>query len=170
MDWNGESPASERYHPATGAWSPADAGLNHQPRSLATRLADGQVLVTGGELHSACRLYDPATGTWKTAAPLPHPRAFHTATTLADGTVLVAGGKNTAGEGHQDLSAVDTCLLYHSATGTWSPAPSLRDPRRQHTATLLPNGTVLLVGGTDATDSPTASIEVYAPSPRPPAH
>ena len=57
--------------------------------------------------------------------------------------MLVAGGLN----GSQFLS---TAELYDSATGTWSPTGSMRSPRRFHTATLLPNGKVLVAGGTDS--------------------
>src|SRR5437899_3667806 len=37
-------------------------------------------------------------------------------------------------------------------------------PRRDHTATLLPNGTVLIAGGLDANNGVVASAEVYDPS------
>src|ERR1043165_796018 len=37
-------------------------------------------------------------------------------------------------------------------------------PRRDHTATLLPNGTVLIAGGLDTNNAVVASAEVYDPS------
>lgn len=149
----------ELYDHKTGTWTATGV--------LATRLPDGQVLITGNESKSSCQIYDPATGTWKAAAPLPQPRAFHTATLLPNGSVLVAGGRIPVIDGQPSQPATNNCLLYTPSMGTWSPAPAFRNARRQHTATLLQDGTLLLVGGFDQKDSPTASAEVYAPSPSP---
>ena len=46
------------------------------------------------------------------------------------------------------------------AEGTWSAAPSLATARAAHTATLLSNGKLLLVGGF-STSAPTATTEIY---------
>ena len=37
--------------------------------------------------------------------------------------------------------------LYHPASGTWAATGSLDTARYLHTATLLPNGNVLVAGG-----------------------
>jgi hypothetical protein len=50
-----------------------------------------------------------------------------------------------------------------AAPGTWSLAPPLATARYGHTATLLPNGNVLVAGGENATDSVLASAEIYDP-------
>src|SRR5439155_10539200 len=50
--------------------------------------------------------------------------------------------------------------LYDPATGTWSPTGSLNTARLYHTATLLPNGKVLVAGGGE-TDLSSASAELY---------
>jgi len=56
---------------------------------------------------------------------------------------LVAGGySNYYGTGNMELAEI-----YNPATGTWTQTGSLGLPRRDHTATLLPNGTVLVAGG-----------------------
>src|SRR5262249_9666127 len=47
---------------------------------------------------------------------------------------------------------------------TWSYTGSMTTPRRSHTATLLPNGKVLVAGGSDDVDNILASAEVYDPS------
>src|SRR5690349_13898481 len=64
----------------------------------ATRLADGRVLIAGGENGSGTlnqtELYDPAAGTFSAAANMATARADHSATLLADGRVLIAGGHN----------------------------------------------------------------------------
>src|SRR5205809_670148 len=50
------------------------------------------------------------------------------------------------------------------APGTWAPIADLNQPRAEHTATLLANGTVLIAGGRDAADQPLASAEIYDPA------
>jgi N-acetylneuraminic acid mutarotase len=52
---------------------------------------------------------------------------------------------------------------YIEASGAWSPAGSMSTPRTSHTATLLPNGRVLVTGG-HGTTGPVASAELYDPS------
>ena len=51
------------------------------------------------------------------------------------------------------------------APGVWSPTGSLTTARYYHTATLLPNGKVLVAGGYHGTsDGPLASAELYDPA------
>ncbi len=74
--------------------------------SLVARLADGRVLVAGGDYWGArglvvsrvAYLYDPRTHGWSTVASLPGPRAGGAAVGLPDGTALLVGGHaNDAG-------------------------------------------------------------------------
>ena len=62
----------------------------------ATRLLDGQVLVTGGNssLSSiSAELYNPITNTWLSIVNMNSSRAYHTSNLLSDGKVLVVGGQ-----------------------------------------------------------------------------
>jgi hypothetical protein len=92
------------------------------------------------------------------------PRDFHTATLMQDGKVLAAGGETTSICCHDQASAA----LYESASGNWTFTGSLKTPRDSHTATLLPNGKVLVVGGRNNTtefgDQRLASAELYDPA------
>jgi len=73
------------------------------------------------------------------------PRHLNTATLLPDGNVLVAGGLGNSGN---PLPYIYQSELYNSATGIWTAtAGSMSYPRTGHTATLLPNGKVLVAGG-----------------------
>lgn len=76
----------------------------------------------------------------------------HTATLLSNGKVLVAGGSGSAGT---------TTVLYDPSTDTWTPTSgSLSVVRDQDsTATLLPSGRVLIVGGLGGTTG-----ELYDPA------
>ncbi|WP_426752380.1 kelch repeat-containing protein [Myxococcus sp. Y35] len=60
----------------------------------ATRLATGQVLVTGGSASgtvlASAELYTPATATWAATGAMAPARSGHTATLLRSGCVLVA--------------------------------------------------------------------------------
>src|SRR5262249_25578657 len=87
----------------------------------------------------------------------------HTATLLPNGKVLVAGGEwQDPDSGTKSLSSAD---LYDPATGIWSGTGSLGTARAYHTATLLPNGKVLVVGGYDSyVFDPLASAELYDPA------
>jgi len=51
--------------------------------------------------------------------------------------------------------------LYNPTNGTWSATGSLAIGRAGHTATLLPNGTVLVSGGQDSNGLGLATAELY---------
>jgi hypothetical protein len=115
----------------------------------ATLLADGRVLVLSGNAVSP-ELYDPATGKFGPTGSISTARGGETATRLLDGRVLVAGGfgvvDSTAGAG---LSSAE---LYDPRTGEFSPTGSMATDRYYHTASLLPDGRVLIAGGYHVTD------------------
>ena len=134
----------------------------------ATLLPNGKVLVAGGSnrgfgfpaaLFNSAELYDPATGTWSSTGNLNTARADHTATLLFNGKVLVAGGGYF---GHPQLNGFNSAELYDPATGEWSTISTLNAARHSHTATLLPNGKVLVVGG--YSNGWVNSAELYDPA------
>ena len=88
-------------------------------------------------------------------------RSSETATLLHDGRVLIAGGYNCAPAGADGTWA--SAELYDPATGTFSLTGSMAAPRQQHTATLLTDGRVLVVGGLSGPGPATAG---GSPSPR----
>src|SRR5437764_176993 len=51
-----------------------------------------------------------------------------------------------------------------TTSGTWTPTGSLNTARADFTATLLPNGKVLVAGGFDITFTASASAELYDPA------
>jgi hypothetical protein len=139
---------------------------NRRRLHSATLLANGKVLAAGGfdEYGSPLQaeLYDPAAGTWSAAGAPIVARNAHTATLLANGKVLVAGGRNTAdGTGTTYLTRVE---VFDPATSSWSLTTALTATRAHHTATLLPNGKVLLAGGMNGSGYLTGCV-LYDPVP-----
>ncbi|HEX5504058.1 MAG TPA: kelch repeat-containing protein [Thermomicrobiales bacterium] len=161
--------SSEVFDPATGAWSAPTPMVDKRYGQAAVRLPDGRVLVTGGtparsdQTLASAELYDPATGRWTAAAPMRTARIYHTATLLRDGRVLVAGG-DTTGPNAPKIAAAE---LYDPAANTWSSGGVMHVARSGHTATLLRDGRVLVVGGdagaAGAPDTP-ATAEVFDPT------
>ena len=112
-------------------------------------LGNGNVLMTGPD--PATRTFDPATGTW-TSPIVSHPyggsRMNGTSVMLplkpSDGYAMrffVTGGDTTSP--HAGAHLLDTSL----SNWTWRALPSLDQPRVTHNAVLLPNGQVLVAGG-----------------------
>ncbi|WP_434044822.1 MULTISPECIES: Kelch repeat-containing protein [Sorangium] len=147
------------------AWEPAGrmnvAGRRGHTATLL--LPSGKVLVAGGyggfpELARA-ELYDPADDTWSLVAPMRAGRIYHTATRLKDGHVLVVGGRLQSSA----MMPVDAVELYDPVTNTWTGRAPMAESRRAHTATLLPNGKVLVAGGSNAIGR-LSSAELYDPA------
>jgi N-acetylneuraminic acid mutarotase len=159
---------AELYDPATGSWTAA--GNMNEMRILhtATLLANGKVLVAGGadvisetsvNALATAELYDPATGSWTATGSMIEARARHTATLLADGRVLVAGGTGS----NAGSDSLATAELYDPATETWTVTGTMLEARTQQTATLLPDGRVLVAGGNSSSGPQLASAELYDP-------
>ena len=140
----------------------ATARCNH----TATLLANGKVLVVGGvrgsEYLSSTEIYDPATNAWTAGGNLTAARDCHTATLLANGKVLVAGGYYSNSSDYFS-STVSSTEVYDPTTNTWTTGGLLITARAVHTATLLANGKVLVVGGY-GNSGPVSSTEIYDPT------
>jgi len=167
---------AELYDPATGFWTPTGNLNESRDHYTATLLPDGEVMVSGGTSNgfiypgtrSSIELYDPTQGQWTLAGTMVQERVGHTATLLPSGKVLLAGGITNAPPPTTPFFSAE---IYDPLTGMSSPAGSMNSARVYHTATLLPDGTVLVSGGlTDHTGnvssdgSATNSTEIYNPA------
>ncbi len=148
---DGNLASAELYDPATGTWTYTGSPDVSRGFSTATLLANGQVLIAGGDdgggdSWTGAELYDPVTGTWSNTGSMTTPRELHTATRLPNGQVLVAGGEDPNLGYYLHYGITASADLYDPATGTWTPTGNLAHPRYDNTATLLPNGQVLVAG------------------------
>jgi hypothetical protein len=103
-----------------------------------------------------------STGAFSPTGRMTVARTLHTATLLPNGNVLIAGGRIHRVQDYRG-TATATAELYDPVTGTFSPAGSMTTPRVLHTATLLPNGKVLIVGS-DWAAGDDRSAELYDPA------
>jgi hypothetical protein len=88
-------------------------------------------------------------------------RAAHTATLLPSGRVLIAGGCTLDScELEEDGASAE---LYDPRVGSFAKTGTMGTERVSHTATLLPNGEVLLAGGWDR-GGVLANAELYNPA------
>jgi hypothetical protein len=161
----------EIFDPITEIWKLADNLLKDRSGHTVSLLENGKVIAIGGvdltETESIylnhCEIYDPETNIWTVTDSMKFNRAGHTATLLNDGKLLVCGGSNN----HNIGSILSICELYDPVTNTWSVVDSMNQKRKYHSATLLPDGRVLVSGGlypTIPADTSVIISEVYDPS------
>lgn len=162
---------AELYDAASGAWRMTGSLSVPREEQTPTLLRDGRVLVAGGygclpsAVCSSAELYDPKTGAWHPTGSMQESRAGHTATLLPDGEVLVVGGYGCS---RHDCHHLASAEVYDPRTGQWRPSGSMRQPREYQTATLLPDGRVLVAGGSVRCLAgkgcvPAKTAEVYVP-------
>jgi hypothetical protein len=96
-------------------------------------------------------------------------RWLHTATLLNDGRVLIVGGRDNNCTGNCDVYSLRTAEIFDPSTGLFTPTADLHISRYGHTATLLPDGRVLILGGEstevieDGSDE-VKTTEIYDPA------
>ena len=163
----GISEAPVSYMNPEGSRVEALAMTSPRANAAAIRLRDGRVLICGGTatgevggVLSSAELYDPAAHSFTPTGAMTVARAGQTITMLRDGRVLLTGGVKNAGF----RSALAGAEIYDPGAGAFSATGSMATPREGHTATMLRDGRVLIVGGSGNGVSTLDSAEVYDPS------
>jgi len=160
---------AEMLDDPSSSWRPAGT-MPTGPRAghTMTTLANGrEVLVVGGSMpdHAFVQVdrFDAACGRWSMAAALKVPRVGHAAALLSDGRVLVTGGISFPPMIRVEPSAE----IYDPAANQWTMGAPMQDARYDHDMVLLPDGRVLVAGGTNDLGHPEfgalASAELYDP-------
>jgi len=165
---------SELYAPSVGTFAPTGAMITPRDVYGAVLLSNGSVLVAGGRRNishdvdvslASAEIFDPHTQTYVATGNLLAARALLTATTLPTGEVLIAGGGQEGGAGYPILGdlilPVTSAERYDPIAKTFGATGAMSTNRYAHTATLLQDGTVLIVGGFTAGGLVTSSTEIY---------
>ena len=133
-------PTAELYDPATGVFTQAGPANNYGRDSTAL-LKDGRVLILG---YDGGSLYEVSRDSLRLAASLPGSYAYLTTTLLANGKILIAGG-----EGNAYDETLKEASLYDPRSGTLKSTGLMLFSREGQSASVLPGGHVLIVGGYD---------------------
>jgi len=174
--------SAEVWNPTTGTWTTTGAiGGRRLGPALAT-LSNGQVLLSGGVevgfffglpvsaiSTTACQFYNPGSGTWSAAPAMNAGRAYHQGqqVQLLDGRLLQNGGAFVPSLlGAANAGSLAEAETFDPTTGVWTSA-NMSQARALHSATLLPDGRVVVAGGAQGTlQAPVsiASTEVFDPT------
>ena len=153
---------AEIYDTGLNTWTAvAPMGVSRSNHT-ATLLQSGKVLIAGGTSNALTSLanaetYDPGANIWASTGSMGTPRYSHTAELLASGEVLVLGGNDSTAA----FLYTATTALYNPTTNSWTAAQSLGVPRGYFASALLPDGTVLAIGGISTNSALLSSAERY---------
>jgi hypothetical protein len=151
------SDGSNRNVGSTASWgssTPSVATISSIGLAMAASVGQTTIQASVGSLNASATLgvvRQTLTGSLPTAL------GGNTLTVLEDTTVLVAGGYDSNGQN------LNSATIYNFANGSFVSTGNLNVARSVHTATLLNNGLVLVVGG-KASAGALASAELYDPS------
>jgi N-acetylneuraminic acid mutarotase len=153
----GSTDTAELFHPATGTFTHVQKMHSVRDTHDSTLLPDGTVLVSGGNLTDSGEgdVYQPQTRSFLAVGLMVQQRVRHVAILLSHpawgslvGKVLLFGGAKTGSPVFGGLrQALDSVELYDPATGQFSTFGTMTVERQNHTATLLSDGRILIVGG-----------------------
>ena len=167
--WRGSKDlnSAEIYDPKTDEWENAPDMTYKKQLAQAITLEDGRVMIIGGRSGvstlSSNEIYDPEDNSWSEVEPMMQSRMSHSAVKLIDNTILVTGGMESVVMG-DTLSSAE---IYDPLQNSWSEVAKLTRARLGHRSTLLPDGRVLVTGGTTVVEAdllgPETTAEIYDP-------
>jgi len=159
--------STEIYDPASGTFSSGPDLIEPRSDHVAVTMRDGHVLMAGGTstgytFLASAELFDPARLRFTRTGAMSVPRESHVGVSLPNGMVLIAGGH--AGR-REAIRLYDTAELYDPDRGTFRSTGAMTHRRHKHAAALLPDGRVLVTGGSDERDEKGQyrDAEVYDP-------
>ena len=149
---------AELYDPVTGTFTPTGRMSIARAPFGVVRLPDGRILVAGGtttgkQVVASAEIYDPGTGQFTSTGSLLTTRRKHAGAVLSDGTVLIMGGTTD----RTDSTVLQSAESFDPATGRFQASAAMRSPRFKFTAVSLPDGSILVAGGSEET------VEVFDP-------
>lgn len=144
------------------------AGLMRDERDehVAWRLADGRILLAGGQRHRDGRtharsdLFNASQNRFTPGPNLPVDCQDAAILAIGDGRILIIGGESDDGPGGRPDRVLDTVILFEPAAMRFVSVGRLKIPRDDFAACRLGDGRILLTGGLTRGDVPAVSAEL----------
>ncbi|MES2784753.1 MAG: kelch repeat-containing protein [Pseudomonadota bacterium] len=165
--WGPTYTFAELFDPATETFTPVADNSPARASHAAHIAADGRVLLIGGETVGADGLtvvplasvlsFDPGSGALRAQASLQAPRTWAASVRLSSGEVVLFGGQ-------QQMSTYSSTVESYDPAQGASVLTALDTDRALHTATLLPGGRVLILGGEGSAGAYRPTVLVYRAS------
>jgi hypothetical protein len=155
---------TETFNYRTGRYKISAILNNPRLYTQATRLNNGDVLVTGGEgATNSIEIFDFSKKTFKVLPVLLHsPRIHHESILLNDGRVLITGGVQSFLDLIYPQFTNSSVEIYDPKSETLIESQSMSVARYGHTLTKLKDGRVVILGGF-ANNKPIDKIEIFDP-------
>ncbi|MBI1944198.1 MAG: hypothetical protein HYS27_00810 [Deltaproteobacteria bacterium] len=158
---------TEVYDRRVGTWQDGPDLVVPRQAHGAAALADGRLMVVGGEDSDGQPLADVEVldidgQSASLLAPLPMPLAELHLAVLPGDVVLVAGGRAQAGE---RAGVSPATFVYDAANDIWERGPDLGVERYAGRLVTLADGSAAMVGGSVDEEQTTAAVEVLEVAP-----
>ena len=145
---------AEIYDPSLNSWTTVGMMEIARRNHTANLMPNGDVLITGGSNSEEipvkdAEIFEVESGIFKPAGNMDLSRQNHTSTLLVNGKIIIVGGGGT----DRVLNTTEFFdpelkrWLVDGSLGSWYFANNLHQSRTNHTATLLPDGKILVTGG-----------------------
>ncbi|HLL91065.1 MAG TPA: galactose oxidase-like domain-containing protein, partial [Tepidisphaeraceae bacterium] len=163
----GNNPLPQVYNPTTNAWRDLSAASREVPLYPFNFVApDGRVFVAGPQQQSSF-LDTAAAGAWSNGPTSGYGyRDYGTAVMYRPGKIMIAGGSDDEVLQGSPVAVYDAdptptaeVIDLNQAAPAWQPVDPMHVGRRHLTATILPDGTVFVAGGSKAKGFNTAYRE-----------
>jgi len=145
-----------------GGWRSLTSAQLRQPLYPWMHLAPNGKVFNSGPDHYTRYLDTSGNGVWSTVAKSKFSfRDYGSSVMYADGKILIVGGGNNPLERNSPTNTAEVIDL-NVASSLWREVSRMSNARRQLNATLLPDGTVLVTGGTSGGGFNNESTPVYS--------
>ncbi len=159
---SGNPALADLFDPGTNLFAPTATPMNvGRAYTRSILLPDGRVLIASSNTGSV-EIYDPVLDSFSQIAHA-QTHVFGFIVRLRDGRVMLGGGDVSLGSGTGKVVEI-----YDADLGTFSPTGSLNTARSMLTAHTLPDGRVIVIGGSNVSaggvNAPQSSMETWDPT------